>query len=71
MLLVDDSGKCVDANRAASEIFGMPREQLLGREPTNIRRFHYSPTPNIVPGIHLWVLREVSASGFSHEPFRQ
>ena len=30
-LLADDSGRYVDANPAACEVFGLPREQLLGR----------------------------------------
>jgi PAS domain S-box-containing protein len=31
MLLADDAGKYVDANPAACELFGLPREQLIGR----------------------------------------
>jgi two-component system cell cycle sensor histidine kinase/response regulator CckA len=104
MLLVDDAGKCVDANRAAGDLFRMPREQLLGREPATFcgdtfdlasawealragqhtkdsqrwlstkpgaPRLHFSATSNIAPGVHLWVLREVSAPEFTGEPFRQ
>src|SRR5581483_7912203 len=31
MLLADDEGRYVDANPAACELFGLPRERLLGR----------------------------------------
>jgi hypothetical protein len=104
MLLVDDAGKCVDANRAAADLFHMPREQLLGREPASIcsdtfdlasaweafragqrtkdsqrwlsakpgaATLHFTAASNILPGVHLWVLREVSTPEFAGEPFRQ
>jgi PAS domain S-box-containing protein len=31
MVIADDEGRCVDANPAACVLFGLPREQLIGR----------------------------------------
>lgn len=95
MLLADDHGNGVDANRSACELFGIARERLLGRnvfelvEPQRLettlgwehflregraegllrlargdgdaRDLDVRATANIVPGLHLIVLRDVTA----------
>jgi PAS domain S-box-containing protein len=100
MILADDRGRYVDANPAACELFGLPREKLLGRtveefcEPgldaeaawqqflrderaegefTLIRPdgarldLGFRATANIVPGLHLSVLRDMTEQKRSFE----
>jgi PAS domain S-box-containing protein len=43
MLLADDAGRCVDANPAACEVFGLPREQLIGRRMMEFAAPEYDP----------------------------
>jgi two-component system, cell cycle sensor histidine kinase and response regulator CckA len=46
MLLADDSGKYVDANPAACELFGLPREQLIGRSIADFTGSNYDGAAN-------------------------
>jgi PAS domain S-box-containing protein len=91
--IVDDDGRIIDANEAASTIFGVENSELLGRPLTEFlsddfafeaewqdfqetgeqrdtttvigadgveRIIEYSGTPNIIPGQHLLVSRDVT-----------
>ena len=93
MVIADDEGRCVDANPAAHELFGLSRKRLLGRPlagfvpdghdaewprrasqapaqargtvplrtATGTRRVvEFAATPDVVPGRHLFVLRDVT-----------
>ncbi|HEX7476660.1 MAG TPA: ATP-binding protein [Polyangiales bacterium] len=105
MLLVDDRGNYVDANPAACELFGLPRERLLGRnaaefavaqagaiEPSwesfrlagrmegqlrilradgSPRDLDYRATANVLPGLHLSLLRDVTERRLAEEHLRQ
>src|SRR5687768_10455687 len=44
MLLADDAGRYVDVNPAACELFGLPREQLLGHTPADFAAPGYDGT---------------------------
>jgi PAS domain S-box-containing protein len=102
-VLVDATGNCLDANRAARELFEMPRHQMLGRKLAAIhpedfdlaaawqaflddrrlrghftrhlksdsRQLEYIVTANVVPGVHLWVFRQVADPELTREPFQQ
>jgi PAS domain S-box-containing protein len=92
MLLADDEGRLVDANPAASELFGLSRAELLGRRARDYavddprvgweafraagsmrgqfavahpdggaREVEFSATADVAPGLHLSVLRDVTA----------
>jgi len=104
MLLADDVGRYVDANPAAWELFGLPKEQLVGRSildfappgyaqsaewatfaqkghlrgelplmrPDGTRRtLELSAAANIIPGLHLSVLRDVSDRKQQDEALRE
>jgi len=93
LLLADDRGRYVDANPAACELFGLTRDQLLGRSIVEFaapgydaaasyrglqehgrmrgefplvrldgtrRVLEYNATANVVPGLHLSSLRDVT-----------
>lgn len=93
MLLADDQGRYVEANPAACELFGLSREQLLGRCVTDfsvpdyqvdaawrtfvedrrmrgrfslrrpngeIRLLDFSAVANVLPGLHLSILRDIT-----------
>lgn len=93
ILIADDEGRYVEANPAACELYGLPREELLGRSATEFTTEGYdveqawqdfldrdldrglfplqtadgeqilvefNATPNILPGRHLSILRDVT-----------
>lgn len=93
MVLADDTGAWVEVNPAACELFGAPREELLGKTPASFapegydveaawaeflasdldrglyplvrvdgeeRVAEFAATPNVVQGLHLSVLRDVT-----------
>ncbi|WP_227356828.1 bacterio-opsin activator domain-containing protein [Haladaptatus salinisoli] len=93
MVLTDDDGEYVAANPAASDLFGVPRDELLGRTVDEfaaddydfedawgafrdgdlphgtfplrrpdgtVRITEYAATPNVRPGRHLSVLRDIT-----------
>lgn len=93
ILLADDEGRYVDANPAACELFGLPRQQMLERRVSDFsvtaadvprawsgfldekrqrghfdllradgtrRILEYCATANVLPGLHLSVLRDVT-----------
>ena len=92
LLLADDDGRYVDVNRAACQLFGRPREELLGstaadlvtdasdpaarfssllevghmrgqfslRRPDDTRVVEFSAVANVVPGLHLFALRDAT-----------
>ena len=93
ILIADDEGRYVEANPAACNLYGLPREELLGRTVTEFTTEGYdveqawddflekdldrglfplqtadgeqilvefSATPDILPGRHLSVLRDVT-----------
>jgi two-component system cell cycle sensor histidine kinase/response regulator CckA len=95
MLLADDSGRYVEANPAACELLGLPREQLLGRSISDfaaanysvtdawqsfveqgrmrgsfpllradgaLRELDFSAVANVLPGLHLSILRDMTDS---------
>ncbi|MFC7133139.1 MULTISPECIES: bacterio-opsin activator domain-containing protein [Salinibaculum] len=93
MMIADDEGRYVEVNPAASDLFGVPEEELLGRtiaefaadgydfeeawrdfQESNLdrglfplvrpdgehRTVEFAATPNILPGRHLSVIRDVT-----------
>ncbi|MFC7098604.1 bacterio-opsin activator domain-containing protein [Halobaculum marinum] len=93
ILIADDEGRYVDVNPAACDLFGLPREELLGTRATDYaeegydvasawqdfqqsdldrglfplvrpdgerRLLEFAATPDILPGLHLSVLRDVT-----------
>jgi PAS domain S-box-containing protein len=93
MVIANDDGEYVTANPAASELFGVPEDELLGRTIAEFappdydfgsewERFHrgenvtgefplvrpdgtritvqFAATPNVLPGRHLSVLRDIT-----------
>jgi PAS domain S-box-containing protein len=93
ILLADDTGRYVEANRAACALFGLPREALLGRRirefaapdftppleweafiqcgslrgefpllrpDGELRVLDYSAVANVMPGLHVSFLRDVT-----------
>jgi PAS domain S-box-containing protein len=93
MVLADDSGRWLEVNPAACELFGRPREALLGETPATFappdydvaaawaeflasdrdrglypfvradgeeRLAEFAATPNVRPGVHLSILRDVT-----------
>jgi two-component system cell cycle sensor histidine kinase/response regulator CckA len=102
MLLADDAGSYVDANPAACALFQLPREELIGRNTSEIaaldrpedaarpavdgqRRESVSlqradgsrrildrrVRPNVVPGLHLSVLRDITEQVASEDALRR
>jgi two-component system cell cycle sensor histidine kinase/response regulator CckA len=100
MLLADDNGRYVEANPAACVLFGLTREELLGRRVSEFaapgyrpdevwRRFSeqgrlrgrfplvrpdgeqreldFSAVTNVLPGLHLSILRDVTESRRAEE----
>jgi PAS domain S-box-containing protein len=98
MLLADDQGRYVDANPAACELFGVPHDELMGRNlvefagpgydgeaayrsfreqgrmrgefplkrPDGARRvLDFSAVANVVPGLHLSVLRDITEAHYA------
>lgn len=94
MVVADDAGIYVDANQAACDLFGLSRDQILGRAVTdfipppdqgsqiwqqflqtgqlrgelvlqlpdgNTRQIEYAATANVLPGLHLSVLRDITS----------
>jgi PAS domain S-box-containing protein len=41
MLIANDDGRCVDANQAAGHLFGVPKQQLLGRSIDEFTPDHF------------------------------
>ncbi|MCQ4333346.1 PAS domain-containing protein [Natronomonas sp. F2-12] len=69
LLLADDDGAYVDANEAATDLFGSSREVLPGRSIAEfylhrpdgqIRTDEFVASIDILPGTHLSVLRDVT-----------
>jgi PAS domain S-box-containing protein len=93
MILADDSGTWVEVNSAASDLFGLPREELVGQSAAAFapddydveaawaeflasdrdrglypfvradgeeRLAEFAATPDIRPGVHLSILRDVT-----------
>jgi PAS domain S-box-containing protein len=104
MLLVDGTGRYVEANPAACELYGLPREQLIGKRiehftspsfdaasarqrflqadelrgelqlvrPDGTRReVEFNSRANIVPGMHLTVLRDITERKRTENALRQ
>jgi PAS domain S-box-containing protein len=91
IVIADEDGQFVEINGSASELFGMPESELLGRtiaefasDGVDVASHHfrdaneeqgtfrlvrpdgservveYAATPDIIPGEHLWVFRDIS-----------
>lgn len=93
MVIADDEGRYIEANPAAVELFGTPREELLGQSVTDYahddfefeqvwqsfveqghqqgeftlvrpdgtdREVQFSAVADIIPGMHLSVLRDIT-----------
>ncbi len=79
MLILDDDSICVEANRAACELFGRSRGETLGEKVDDLKsqvteRLLTSTTSDLSPGRHLLVLlttaitEEGSSSASGREP---
>jgi two-component system, cell cycle sensor histidine kinase and response regulator CckA len=99
MLLADDEGSYVDANRAACALFQVPREELIGRNASELaawegqgaaarlavegrsfllqrgdgsrRILDCCARRNVVPGLHLSVLRDITEQVDSEDALRR
>jgi signal transduction histidine kinase len=72
MLISNDEGRYVDANPAACELFGRTRDELLTLSPGTaeqseivradgtVRETEFATRANVVPGMHISVLRDVT-----------
>jgi PAS domain S-box-containing protein len=72
MLISNDEGRYVDANPAACELFGRTRDELLAmdvgaaehgeivRPDGTVRVTEFSTRANVLPGLHISVLRDVT-----------
>nr|MDQ3034621.1 PAS domain S-box protein [Myxococcota bacterium] len=65
MLLVDDQGRCADANAAACTTFGLPREQLVGR---HVSELVGAAGPDAEPWRSLLGEREPRGTFWLHRP---
>ena len=68
MLILDDDSICVEANRAACELFGRSRGEALGEKVDDLKsqvteRLLTSTTSDLSPGRHLVVLLTTAMTG--------
>lgn len=105
MVIVDDRNRCVDANKAACALIGLPKKQLIGRGLREFaapdyrfvanawetfladgsmrgqypitradgtrRELDYAAVANVLPGLHLSVLRDVTDRNAAERALRQ
>ena len=103
MLIADDQGRYIDANPAACVIFGLEKDELVGRRITDftgsgydterwqaflkdghmrgefplrrldgeLRDLDYSSVANVLPGLHLSILRDITERKASERALRE